>query len=64
MTTKVCLRCRKELPIKEFEQLKVLDSRGGYSDYCHDCIQLNREEFRKNPPRWHKQSKKNLYGRK
>jgi late competence protein required for DNA uptake (superfamily II DNA/RNA helicase) len=61
--TKICSRCRKELPIEEFEKLKVMDSRGGYSDYCNECLELNRSEFKKNPPKYWKQYKKDLYGR-
>jgi len=61
MNTKICLRCREEKPIEDFERLKVMDSRGGFSDYCHECLADNREEFKKNPPKWWKQYKKNLY---
>ena len=60
---KVCSRCRIEKELSEFEVLKVMDSRGGYSDYCNDCLKLNREEYKANPPKYMKEYLKNLFGR-
>ena len=61
--TKICLRCRIEKSIEEFEVLKVVDSRGGYSDYCNDCLVLIREAYKKNPPKYYKKYMDKLYGR-
>lgn len=35
METKICARCKKELPVSEFHRSK--NSKDGYQGYCHEC---------------------------
>jgi hypothetical protein len=47
MQTKICLDCRRELPITEFDERT--DTPDKHNDQCHDCVKKWRAYLKEHP---------------